>query len=58
MKDVSCHFITKFFQLKAKLFLFFFNSINTFLSYYFKVRGNAGLLLREYLVINSQEGSF
>ena len=59
MKDVSCHFITKFFQLKAKLFLFFFfNNVNTFLSDYFKTRGNAGLLLREYLVINSQEGSF
>jgi hypothetical protein len=57
MKDVSCHFITKIFQLKAKLFIFV-KSVNTCLSDNFKIRENAGLLLREYLVINSQEGNF
>lgn len=57
MQDVSCHFIAKIFQLKAKLFLFV-KSVNTRLSDNFKIRGNAGLLSKEYLVINSQEGSF
>lgn len=47
----------KFFSWKQKLFLFV-KSVNTRLSDNFKIRGNAGLLSKEYLVINSQEGSF